>query len=494
MIRLKHGVLGTVTVLLLGCGSDSGSNETETGREAASGDDSCAPLTCETAAAQCGSLSDGCGGQLTCGNCSGTESCGGAGLANRCSSGAGAVPPSTWAKTLGGVQNDSGSAVTADSDGNVYLAWTSIRRSIEGDAPPPTGGEQKEGFSISKFAPDGTLRWTKEFPGPEVSNVALKWTPGALYLMGNAISNGGAIQLGGDDPLLEGFVVRYSPSGDFVSQKKLGAFVYSFDVDGSGNLIVSTVQPPGGGEETYAEMKKLDESYNELWSKRSDIEGSAFTNVSFDPAGNILSAGSLGGPFTFNGQNYGATGSRGLVFLKLTGGGTTIWAREARGAEIANLQSGRSAAGISVVLGSFNGTLTWGGSSQTTPPTGGDGTVQSGAFLITVEASGEERWLRRVDCPPSQNATSNFGLAVDPVGQAVVSCGSKLFKYALSGDLLWTRDLTTTGCSGADCRELRLHKPGIGFDRAVLVAGEREVADPGATTTHKDAVVFQEAP
>ncbi len=45
---------------------------------------SCRKATCASAGAQCGSLSDGCGGELSCGTCAGPESCGGGGRPNVC--------------------------------------------------------------------------------------------------------------------------------------------------------------------------------------------------------------------------------------------------------------------------------------------------------------------------------------------------------------------------------------------------------------------------
>lgn len=44
----------------------------------------CIPKTCATLGKNCGSVSDGCGGTLTCGTCSGFETCGGGSVANVC--------------------------------------------------------------------------------------------------------------------------------------------------------------------------------------------------------------------------------------------------------------------------------------------------------------------------------------------------------------------------------------------------------------------------
>ena len=50
----------------------------------------CVPLTCAMALGQdgCGTLADGCGGQLDCGTCSGEATCGGGGTRNKCG-----IPP-----------------------------------------------------------------------------------------------------------------------------------------------------------------------------------------------------------------------------------------------------------------------------------------------------------------------------------------------------------------------------------------------------------------
>jgi hypothetical protein len=44
----------------------------------------CTPSTCATLGKNCGSLSDGCGGTLSCGSCSAPQSCGGGGVVNVC--------------------------------------------------------------------------------------------------------------------------------------------------------------------------------------------------------------------------------------------------------------------------------------------------------------------------------------------------------------------------------------------------------------------------
>ena len=48
------------------------------------GEGECTPVTCAAQAAECGSISDGCGNTLNCGTCPAGETCGGGGIPNLC--------------------------------------------------------------------------------------------------------------------------------------------------------------------------------------------------------------------------------------------------------------------------------------------------------------------------------------------------------------------------------------------------------------------------
>src|SRR5262249_39722584 len=52
----------------------------------ASSSSTCTPTTCAAQGKNCGSISDGCGGNLSCGSCTSPQTCGGGGTANVCGS------------------------------------------------------------------------------------------------------------------------------------------------------------------------------------------------------------------------------------------------------------------------------------------------------------------------------------------------------------------------------------------------------------------------
>src|SRR2546430_2486791 len=47
----------------------------------------CTPTTCAAHGKNCGTITDGCGGTIACGSCSGGETCAGGGTANVCGGG-----------------------------------------------------------------------------------------------------------------------------------------------------------------------------------------------------------------------------------------------------------------------------------------------------------------------------------------------------------------------------------------------------------------------
>ena len=85
----------------------------------------CVPESCPAQSKDCGTISDGCGGTLSCGACSGAESCGGGGLPNVCGL---AIRPSgtlQWLQVLSTAGDDGVTSVDADPSGNLFVAMES---------------------------------------------------------------------------------------------------------------------------------------------------------------------------------------------------------------------------------------------------------------------------------------------------------------------------------------------------------------------------------
>jgi peptidoglycan/xylan/chitin deacetylase (PgdA/CDA1 family) len=75
---------------------------------------SCTPTTCAAQGKNCGGISDGCGGTLSCGSCTSPQTCGGGGTANVCGGGSGSCNPSVGSFTQAKCNS------TAVYNGNLY--------------------------------------------------------------------------------------------------------------------------------------------------------------------------------------------------------------------------------------------------------------------------------------------------------------------------------------------------------------------------------------
>jgi len=98
-MRNVHQVVFVVAVLT-GCGGKGGSNGSVDAGVDQPGEDagySCGLQTCTSAGASCGPIGDGCGGVIDCGSCTSPETCGGGGTLFTCGGGNANCTPRTCA-------------------------------------------------------------------------------------------------------------------------------------------------------------------------------------------------------------------------------------------------------------------------------------------------------------------------------------------------------------------------------------------------------------
>jgi hypothetical protein len=98
---------------------------------------SCTPQSCAQQGKSCGTISDGCGGTLTCGACTGTQSCGGGGVANVC----------------GGSSSTGTLSVTATGGGGDIT--TTPTSAIKASSGHPSSGTFDIGTTITLKTSDG---------------------------------------------------------------------------------------------------------------------------------------------------------------------------------------------------------------------------------------------------------------------------------------------------------------------------------------------------
>ena len=108
----------------------------------------CRPTTCTALRKNCGQVSDGCGGTLSCGTCGTGESCGGAGVANVC--GAGTCMPATCMSAGAdcGTLSD-GCAAQLNCGGCTSGSFCNGANKCSGCVPTTCGALQKNCGSVS---------------------------------------------------------------------------------------------------------------------------------------------------------------------------------------------------------------------------------------------------------------------------------------------------------------------------------------------------------
>lgn len=75
----------------------------------------CTPTTCAAQGANCGTISDGCGGMLVCGSCTGVDTCGGGGTPNVCGCTDDGMTCSTNGQVCGLAINNCGQTISCGS-------------------------------------------------------------------------------------------------------------------------------------------------------------------------------------------------------------------------------------------------------------------------------------------------------------------------------------------------------------------------------------------
>ena len=120
--------------------------------------DDCQPQTCTDLGAQCGTIDDGCGGELDCGGCANNVSCGGDGEPNLCAVRCPLGCPD-------GFRCDGEGVCVGDSDSivvNMPTATVTLIAQVDGRTPQPLEGY---GCNTSDFPPLAVIRMKNHASG-----------------------------------------------------------------------------------------------------------------------------------------------------------------------------------------------------------------------------------------------------------------------------------------------------------------------------------------
>jgi len=346
------------------------------------------------------------------------------------------APGRAWSQAMGGPQDDRGTGVAVGSDGDVVVVVSSTPRSDE-DRDSVEG--EKLALTLARYTADGTVRWSREFLRNRLSETRVAASPGrdgAVFLTGNAFLYAVDFGLG---EAQDGFLVKFSASGDAVWQRRVGQKVYAVAADATGGALTA-------GEEWTAEahdpvLTRYGADGAVRWTRRFEGvgEGTLLQAVAVTPAGLSVVAGQLSDTLTVDGRTFGVVGVRGLVVLAFGEDGKLAWGREVPGAKGRVTSVAVGADGAVAVAGDFLGLMVWGDASL--------GTV--GPYVLTARPDGRERWLKQPACGPVTEVGP--AVTVDAEGTVAVACGSVLTRYGADGARRDEQRLPMVPCQSGQC-------------------------------------------
>ncbi|HXJ80395.1 MAG TPA: PKD domain-containing protein [Candidatus Methylomirabilis sp.] len=345
-----------------------------------------------------------------------------------------------WSKNFGSTGDNDPGAVAVDASGNVFVVGH-FQGTVDFGAGPFTAVNTDGSYDVfvAKYAAaDGKNLWAKHY-GAGGADAALG---AAVDSSGNVVVTGafrGRTSFGGATFLanpgsFSTFVAKYAGADgshiwsqnfpSVINYPNIGDnFGYAAAVDSSNNVLVTgyfigSLDICGGsllsagGEDIY--LIKLSSAGTCIWAKRmggaSDDNG---LGLAVDQSGNVILTGTFQGTVSFGGNSFTSAGLTDMFVAKYASDGTHVWSRSAGSSGFDyGYGVGVDGSGNVVVVGSFNGTVNFGGSPLTSA---------GGADVFVAKyaaADGTHLWSKRYGGSSDDTA---FGVSVSSSGNAIVT-------------------------------------------------------------------------
>ena len=339
-----------------------------------------------------------------------------------------------WAKSMGGLERDTGVHIAVDTDGNIGA--TGIFNSTA-DFDPTQGTDNRTSAGdwdvfISKFDSSGNHLWTKTRGGrgKEVGQGIAFDSGGNIYSLGlfneivdfdpgvgvaDLTSNGGP----------DMFISKFDSSGNYLWAKRIGnegsdgAAQAAFDR--TGNLYFTgffsgTVDfdPSDDGVAELTSLasgemfvSKFDSSGNFLWAKRRGGAGAdRGFNIAVDGSGNIYSTGFFAGTVDFDPgvgvADLTSNGDSDIFIAKFDSSGNHLWAKGIGGTEADR--------GLNIAVDTSGNVFTSGFFSNTVdfdPGTGTSNFTSNGGldmFTLKLDTNGNSPLVAAVSAGSAPNS------------------------------------------------------------------------------------------
>jgi len=288
-----------------------------------------------------------------------------------------------WAKKAGGNKDDSGSGLTLDNDGNIYLCGINNETATFDSFTIPPGG------FIAKYDTSGNCLWAKNKMGYTTNfgtvntctatPQSIKFVNSQLIINGNISNDTTYIDsLNILLPINTGcyYMAAFDTSGTIKWLSKFGGpspYTESLEhgVDGFGNSYATGTCSGQGKFLTdtlygtrIAFLVKIDANGNEIWVREVDTPGLSYGNMtSSDGDGNIYLTGKFSGAATFGSYNLAASTPNDMFVARYNTSGDCLGVRAFGQAEGAGVT--QDANGNAYVCGNFDNSITIGNSTYT---------------------------------------------------------------------------------------------------------------------------------
>ncbi|MEO7329315.1 MAG: hypothetical protein ABI193_12095 [Minicystis sp.] len=356
---------------------------------------------------------------------------GGSGGSSVCGIGAGSL---CWAERFGN-GNVVPRSVATDSVGNILLTgYFSGVVNFGAGLLTSAGGSD---MFVAKFAPSGTVLWSKRFGGADGQyGRGIDVDPAGdivvLCAFDSAIDFGGGLLISKGD--LDVALVKLDAAGNFKWAKSFGGADLQqgegLAVDGSGNIIIDglswgTVNFGGApltstGPKGSIVVAKLDPNGAHLWShifqNTANAAAPELWRVAVDDQNNTVFAGAFWGSIDFGAGPVVSAGQRDVFVVKIDPGGSLVWAKRfGDGLDQEGTQAVADASGNVFITGNFNGSLNFGSGSMVSA---GSGDI----FLAKLDSAGNGLWSKRFGDATSSNMGRAWQeIVADASGNAIIS-------------------------------------------------------------------------
>lgn len=281
-----------------------------------------------------------------------------------------------WAKTIGGVADEFGSAIDVDNNGNVFVTGYFESASVTVGSQTLTSYGDRDIF-IVKLNTSGDFLWAKGAGGnyeDEAYGVSCDGSGNAYitgYYWSNSVNFGSSsITSAGD---VDAFLAKYNSDGTLAWAKTVGG-----DGDDRGTALVS------------------------------DNDGNVFITGGYESASLNFGAATL-----TNGETY----KKYMYVAKYNTSGTNLWAKSASSVGARTYGTGISLdqSGNCYIGGVFDGTTAnFGTHTITNNKPGG-----SNAFIAKYNSSGVDQWASNAVSGPEGNQT--YCITTDNAGNSFIS-------------------------------------------------------------------------